>query len=104
MKDRRVRILDPLENQSVRYDVYDYRSGSEFIVRDMSGLENTSRGEWLMAHRVGEITSFFIPKKTGIPQAINPAKSKNKKRSNPAIDAWRYYALKLMKWEARRGN
>ena len=96
-RDRRVQILDCIGNRTVRYDVYNYGGSKEYVIRDMKGCVHFGLDTWNRIIRKGEITSFYVPN-GGSPRAIDPQRSKNKDRSNPDPDAWKYYARKWIEW------
>ena len=102
-RDRRKRILDCFENRKVRWDVYTYGSGEEHICRDMIGCVHFGEDTWNRYIRYGQITSYYIPYRTKIPQATNPNfSSKRKSSDNKKPEDWKPYAQAYLDWEARQ--
>lgn len=102
-KDRRSRILDVKGDRTERYDVYDHRSGAEFIVRDLTTCKHFSHDSWQRVIKYEQKSFFFIPHATGIPQATNPNKSKkNKATDNQKPDDWKPYAEAYLIWKEKK--
>jgi len=85
--DKRETWLDVKGDKTLRYDVYDYRTVKEYVVRNMHGYVHCSDNVWGKVIVYGQITAIKFDKRTGIYSETNTKKSQKNWSSdnkNPA--------------------
>jgi len=98
-RDKRIAILDVKGNKTERYDVYDYPSCMEYIVRDMTTLKHVSQYAWEMVIKQTWKTCFKYDKRTGKYMETNRNLSqKDKSTDNKNPDDWKPYAERLKEY------
>jgi len=104
-RDKRVAMFDVKGDRTERYDVYDYRSCIEYVVRNMHGYVHCSENTWQMVIIYGQKTAFKYDKRTGKYSATNENKSKkNWSNDNKKPDDWQPYAERLKEYLASGGE